>query len=161
MEFNNKLFAKYKRLMETTNIQECYQHILKFIKYISSRLEKDMITYNFMNRVVENRMDFAYFQITDKMFKELGLKIQVVFIYKTCMFEVWVSGYNRKIQENYYNKIHKLECPFEMCIDPNKNDYIVKLPIKSNIVIDDAEKIISEIKYSINKLEEFFKYKIV
>lgn len=68
MKFNKKLFVEYKNLIENTNIQESYQYILKFIKYVSSNLEKDMINYSFMNRVVENKMDFTYFQMTNKFF---------------------------------------------------------------------------------------------
>lgn len=157
MKFNKKLFVEYKNLIENTNIQESYQYILKFIKYISSNLEKDMINYSFMNRVVENKMDFTYFQMTNNFFKELGLRIQVVFIHKTCTFEVWLSGYNRKIQTDYYAKLSKTNCPFETCIDPNKNDYIIKLPITSDIITDNYEQIIIEIKESINKIEEYFK----
>lgn len=92
--------------------------------------------------------------MTNKKLKALGLKIQVIFIHKTCKFEVWLSGYNRKVQNDYYIKLCKTKCPFEVCTNPNKNDYIVKIPINLDIAIDNSEKIISEIKTSINKLEK-------
>ena len=91
-------------MIKNTNIQECYQRVLKFIQYVSMELEKDFTTYNFMNRIIENKMNFTYFQMTNKKWKEMGLKLQVIFIRKTCMFEVWLSDYNKKIQ-NYLDLI--------------------------------------------------------
>ena len=40
MQFEQDLFKEYKRIMETTNLQKCYQQILKLTRYISSKLEK-------------------------------------------------------------------------------------------------------------------------
>ena len=56
------------------------------IKYISAELEKELPEYTFMGRVVENQMDFSYFQATRESLKESGLKVQVVFIHSTCKF---------------------------------------------------------------------------
>lgn len=56
MQFDQGLFKEYKRIMETTDVQKCYQQILKLIRYISSELEKKMPEYTFMGRVVENQM---------------------------------------------------------------------------------------------------------
>ena len=38
MQFEQDSFREYKRIMETTNVQKCYQQILKLIRYISSEL---------------------------------------------------------------------------------------------------------------------------
>lgn len=126
MRFEQGLFREYKRIIETTNVQKCYQQILKLIRNISSELEKEMPEYTFMGRVVENQMDFSYFQATRKSLKEAGLKIQVVFVHNTCEFEVWISGYNRKIQCSYYEQLHHTECPFAVCASPERNDFIIK-----------------------------------
>ncbi|WP_295342466.1 hypothetical protein [uncultured Subdoligranulum sp.] len=40
MQFEQDLFKEYKRIMETTNLQKCYQQILKLIRCISSGLAK-------------------------------------------------------------------------------------------------------------------------
>ena len=123
MQFEQDSFREYKRIMETTNVQKCYQQILKLIRYISSKLEKEMPEYMFMGRVVENQMDFTYFQVTWESLKEAGLKIQVVFMHRTCEFEIWISGYSRKIQCSYYERLRYTECPFEMCANPGKKRF--------------------------------------
>lgn len=156
MEFDNTLFIEYKHLMDTTNIQVCYQEIIKLIKYIHLNLKKEMPTYDFTNKIIENRMDFSYFQITNQSLKTNGLKIQVIFIHKTCTFEVWMSGYNRSIQSNYFNIIKNIQLPFKICNNPISNDYITKISITKNIITNDIESIISEIKEQINNLETYF-----
>lgn len=97
---NKTLFLEYKQLMENTRIEECYSQVIYLLKTIQTTLEKDMDSFCFMNRVVENVMDFSYFQLTDDQLKKGGLKIQVVFFHKTCRFEIWGSGYNRAVQKN-------------------------------------------------------------
>lgn len=159
MEFEYKYFCEYKELMDTTNIQKCYQQMIQLIKYISAKLEREMPDYHFMGRVVENQMDFSYFQATTEKLKKQGLKIQVVFVHKTCEFEVWMSGYNRKVQCRYYNMISDLESPLALCANPERNDYIAKLVLTKNIITDDPETIISEMQIAIKILEEsFLKY---
>lgn len=157
MQFEQGLFREYKHIMETTNVQRCYQHILKLIRYISSELEKEMPEYTFMGRVVENQMDFSYFQATRESLKEAGLKIQVVFMHSTCDFEVWLSGYNRKIQCSYYERLRHTECPFEVCSNPEKNDFIIKAIVGTKVTTDAPEAIIAEIKRKVVELEEHVK----
>lgn len=155
MSFDQSLFREYKRIMETTNVKKCYQQILKFIRYVSAELEKEMPEYTFMGRVVENQMDFSYFQATRKNLKEAGLKIQVVFMHSTCEFEVWISGYNRKSQCSYYERLRHTECPFEVCSNPERNDFIIKAIMEKTITADTPEAIIAEIKRKIVELEEY------
>ena len=111
----------------------------------------------FMGRVVENQMDFSYFQATTKSLKKAGLKIQVVFMHRTCEFEIWISGYSRKIQCSYYERLRYTECPFEMCANPERNDFIIKTVARKKITTDAPEVIIAEIKRKIVELEEYIK----
>lgn len=150
------MLLQYKKLVQTTNIQESYQEIIKFIKWIRSTLATQMDDYDFTNKVVENQMDISYFQATNKTLKEKGLKIQVVFIHKSCLFEVWMSGYNRAIQCKYNGRLASIKCPYERCENPERNDFIVKIPVKKNIVLDHRESIIEEMEYDIKELETFF-----
>lgn len=155
MKFNQRLFLEYKNLMQTTSLQAAYQQILDVIKYIFTTLQKEMKDYDFHPRIVENKMNFSYFQITNQKLKEQGLKIQVVFIHATCCFEIWMSGYNRKIQSQYADLIAMHQCPFERCEDPCHNDFIAKIAIGD---IDDPTslKMMTEIKNNIQLLEDYF-----
>lgn len=155
METNHQLLKMYKNLIQTTQIQECYQYIMKLIHDIYTILKNDLNTFQFSNKVIENNMNFSYFQLTNPQLKKQGLKIQIIFIHQSCQFEVWLSGYNRHIQQQYYQKLNS-KCPFQLCENPQKNDYIVKIPIIKNITIDDTQDVINEIKLHIEKISQFF-----
>jgi hypothetical protein len=59
-------------------------------------------------------MDMTYFPLFPKSMKDRKLKIAMVFIHKTCRFEVWLAGVNKQVQikywklfkENGWNKYH-------------------------------------------------------
>lgn len=155
METNHQLLKMYKNLIQTTQIQECYQYIMKLIHDIYTILKNDLNIFQFSNKVIENNMNFSYFQLTNPQLKKQGLKIQIIFIHQSCQFEVWLSGYNRHIQQQYYQKLNS-KCPFQLCENPQKNDYIVKIPIIKNITIDDTQDVINEIKLHIEKISQFF-----
>lgn len=155
METNHQLLKMYKNLIQTTQIQECYQYIMKLIHDIYTILKNDLNTFQFSNKVIENNMNFSYFQLTNPQLKKQGLKIQIIFIHQSCQFEVWLSGYNRHIQQQYYQKLNS-KCPFQLCENPQKNDYIVKIPIIKDITIDDTQDVINEIKLHIEKISQFF-----
>lgn len=155
METNHQLLKMYKNLIQTTQIQECYQYIMKLIHDIYTILKNDLNTFQFSNKVIENNMNFSYFQLTNPQLKKQGLKIQIIFIHQSCQFEVWLSGYNRHIQQQYYQRLNST-CPFQLCEDPQKNNYIVKTPIIKDITIEDTQDIIAEIKFNIEKISQFF-----
>ncbi len=152
METNHQLLKMYKNLIQTTQIQECYQYIMKLIHDIYTILKNDLNTFQFCNKVIENNMNFSYFQLTNPQLKKQGLKIQIIFIHQSCQFEVWLSGYNRQIQQQYYQKLNS-KCPFQLCENPQKNDYIMKRPLMKDITVDNIQDIIEEIKLTIKNIE--------
>ncbi len=152
METNHQLLKMYKNLIQTTQIQECYQYIMKLIHDIYTILKNDLNTFQFSNKVIENNMNFSYFQLTNPQLKKQGLKIQIIFIHQSCQFEVWLSGYNRHIQQQYYQKLNS-KCPFQLCENPQKNDYIMKRPLMKDITVDNIQDIIEEIKLTIKNIE--------
>lgn len=156
MEFNDQLFLEYQHLVSTTSIQAGYQQILQLIKYIETNLENDMPGYTFMGRIVENQMNFSYFQLTNPKLKTQGLKIQVIFKHRTCQFEVWLSGYNRKIQQKLYPLLPPITTPFILCDSPQSEDYLLRVPIETTVIAQHLASIIAQIKTYIEQLEGMF-----
>lgn len=156
MKFDDHLLDEYKTVLATTRVQQGYQQILQVLKYVSSSLQQQMTNHDFSKRIVENQMQFSYFQLTDPALKKRGLKVQIIFIHKSCVFEVWLSGYNRKIQRDYYSKISSLKHPFSICKDPESSDYIMKKTLQTDLLNGSIDEIILEIKTSIIELEEYF-----
>lgn len=156
MIFNGQLFLEYRHLLNTTSIQAGYQQMLQLIKYIKTKLEEDMKEYTFMRRIVENQMDFSYFQLTNPNLKAHGLKIQVILRHRSCQFEVWLSGYNRKTQQKLYALLPSNTAPFISCRFPESEDYLLRAFIEITISVEHLESIIAQMKVDIDQLAHIF-----
>lgn len=134
MKINSKYIKEYEYLMKTTNVQKGYQEFLTFFKGLRSSLSQRMSGYTFTGMIVENAMDYSYFQFTDTQLKSKGLKIVIVYVHKESCYEVWLSGVNRKVQSTYHALLGSKKCTYVLSTDPKRVDYIVK-----DICIDDIE----------------------
>ncbi len=157
MKFNAQKLEVYKKLIETTELQEGYQEFIKLFRYLRIELEKDLYDFSFSGSIVENRMDFAYFQLLSDELKEKGLKAQIVFVHKEYQFEVWISGFNRKIQCNYYNYLKDQNIKYIVNSNPNRVDYIIKSPLPKDIDISNGVELIEQLKSEVNGIVTFAK----
>lgn len=148
MVFNKKYLNEYKGLIKTTDLQKGYQEFIKLFRFLRIGLEKELPEYTFSGNIVENNMDYSYFQLVDTRLKEQGIKIQVVFKHREFRFEIWASGYNRKIQNKYYERLKNKELPYILNNQPSRVDYILSSPIDENIDLSDGEGLIRIIKSS-------------
>ncbi len=146
MIFEQHFLEIYKTLIQTTELQKGYQEFIKLFRFLRIELEKEFSEYTFSGNIVENAMDYSYFQFTDEHLKKQGLKVVVVFVHNNFCFEVWISGLNRKIQCQYYNELKDIPIPFILNDKPSKVDYILKLPLNRNVPINNGGELILEIK---------------
>lgn len=105
MKTNGNYIMEYKNIIQSTNLKKGYQEFIKFFRYLRAYLAKELKDYNFTSNIVENNMDYSYFQFTNQKLKAKGLKIVVAFDHQKFIYEVWLSGINRKVQTAYYDKI--------------------------------------------------------
>lgn len=146
MTFDKSYLNEYKNLIKTTELQQGYQEFIKLFRYLRIELEKELIEYKFSSNIVENNMDYSYFQLVNEKLKDLGIKIQVVFKHKDFRFEIWASGYNRQIQNKYYEKLKNKELPYILNDQPNRIDYILRFSLDENLDLSDGLSIKTEIK---------------
>ena len=157
LNFNSKYLNNYKNLLLTTELQLFYQEFIKLFRFLRIELEKELPNFSFSSNIVENNMDFSYFQLTDPDLKEKGIKIQIVFVHKDFRFEIWASGYNRKIQSRYYNHLKNQSMKYYLNNNPEKIDYILKAEIEKNIELDNGEIVVSKIKPVVLEMVDFMK----
>ncbi len=100
-------------------------------------------------------MDFAYFQLVSSELKEKGLKVQIVFVHKEYQFEGWVSGFNRKIQCNYYNYLKDKNIEYIINNNPDRVDYIMKSPLAKDIDISNSDALVEQLKLKVNQIVTF------
>jgi hypothetical protein len=136
----------YKKLIQTTELERSYQEFLRLFRFLWVELEKELGDYRFQGNIIENGMDYSYFQFTNDRLKKKGLKIAVTFVHRNFQFEVWLSGFNRKIQCNYYELLKDTRQPFSLTEDPKRSDYILRIPLDQNLDLSDGKRVLSEIK---------------
>lgn len=149
MKVNKEYIKSYKEIIQTTDLQRGYQEFIKFFRYLRIYLEKEFKEYTFTGNIVENNMDYSYFQFTNKELKIKGLKIVIAFVHNKFNYEVWLSGFNRNIQNEYFNTLKNKHQNYILTNNPNRTDYILKANIIANYDYDNLDELLKEMKTSI------------
>ena len=157
MNINSKYINEYKRLMQTTDLQKGYQEFIKFFRGLRTYLLGSMSEYKFTGNIVENGMDYSYFQFTDTELQSKGLKIVIAFVHREFVYEMWLSGMNRKIQRKFHTLLSNKVCKYELSEDPNRVDYIIKDNLVSDINYEEYDKLVEDIKANIIEFEKNIK----
>ncbi len=102
----------------------------------------------------------TYFSFSPKSLKDRNLKIAIVLIHENLRFEVWLAGYNKKVQakfwrifkESKWNKYHVV--PTTQGVDS-----IVEYVLVDNPDFSDLDTLSQQIEYGtlkfINDVENF------
>ena len=105
MESLQDSILEYKKQMEKGIIQKAYQGIMDFILQLRTHFKNKYPEYSVPGNIYCGYMDMTYFPLFPQTLKSRKLKIAIVFIHDTCRFEVWLSGYNRQVQQKYWELI--------------------------------------------------------
>jgi len=141
----------YQRLLQTTNLQKGYQEFIKFFRALRTYLQKELPDYTFTGNIVENNMDYSYFQFANEYLKSRGLKIVIAFVHEEFMYQVWLSGLNREIQRNYFEQLAEKSHPYDLTDNPSKTDYILKTDLIDDCNYDDVVGLMKTFKESVVK----------
>ncbi|MBN1373757.1 hypothetical protein JW962_00235 [Candidatus Dojkabacteria bacterium] len=141
MKINTKFIEDYKKIIQTTNLQKGYQEFVKFFRGFRTYLADNLTEYKFTGNIVENNMDYSYFQFSSDALQSKGLKFVIAFIHDKFEYEIWLSGMNRKIQISYHGKLIKVKHKYTMSPDPNRFDYVLKERLFDKVNYDDCEKL--------------------
>ena len=72
MKFDAGLLEHYRDLLQNTDLQKSYQEWVRAFRYLREELEQRMPEYTFQAAIVENAMDYSYFQFSDESLKKRG-----------------------------------------------------------------------------------------
>ncbi len=93
---------EYRKQLEKGDIQKAYKGLMEDIMSLRTYFQNKYPDYFVSGNIYYGYMDMTYFSFSPKSLKERNLKIAIVFIYDTFKFEVWLSGYNRNVQKQYW-----------------------------------------------------------
>ncbi len=149
MKINTGYINEYRKILQSTNLQKGYQEFVKFFRGIRTYLAVNLSEFKFTGNIVENNMDYSYFQFTNDELQSKGLKFVVAFTHNKFEYEIWLSGMNRKTQINYHGKLSKAKHTFTMSPDPSRFDYILRDRLFDEVNYDDCEKLFDTAKINI------------
>ncbi len=154
MKINSNYINEYKKIIQSTNLQKGYQEFVKFFRSLRTYLAGNLSEYKFTGNIVENNMDYSYFQFTNDELQSKGLKFVIAFTHNKFEYEIWLSGMNRKIQISYHDRLSRTKHTYTMSPDPNRFDYILKDKLFDKVNYDDCEKLFDDAK---NNIQAFAK----
>jgi hypothetical protein len=148
-QINGEYINEYKRLLQTTNLQKGYQEFVKLFRALRTYLQKELPEYTFTGNIVENNMDYSYFQLANEDMKTKGLKIVIAFVHGEFTYQVWLSGLNRDIQRKYYEEFTEKSHPYVLTDNPSKTDYVLKTELIDDCNYNDVADLMKTIKESV------------
>jgi len=99
--------AEYKKQLEKGAVKLAYRGLMEYMMALRTHFQKNHPAFSVSGAVYQGYMDMSYFSLVPDSLKSRKLKIALVFIHEKCAFEIWLSGINRQVQENYWALIKK------------------------------------------------------
>lgn len=123
--------AIFKRQIEDGDLIVAYQGLMAFFRELRSHFEKRFLDFSVPSNIYFGYLDMTYFAVIPPALKHHKLKIAIVFDYAHFRFEVWLSGANRKVQADVWQRIKdKVPKIYHLADDPKAIDYV----LTSNLV---------------------------
>lgn len=102
MESFHEYINEYRTQIEKGEIKKAYQGLMEYILGLKTYLNSKYPDYFVSGSVYYGFMDMTYFSFYPKSFKQRNLKVAIVFIHERIRFEVWLAGFNKKVQARYW-----------------------------------------------------------
>ena len=105
MEFFHENMQEYRKQLEKGAIKEAYRGLMDYFNSLRLYFEKKYPDHSVSGSIYYGYMDMTYFSFTPKSLKTRKLKVAIVYLHEAFRFEVWLVGYNKKIQSKYWKLI--------------------------------------------------------
>ncbi len=92
---------EYRKQLEKGVIQKAYRGLMEYIMDLRTHLKNKYPEY-FVSGIYSGYMDMTFFQFTPITLHDRKLKVSIVFIYDAFRFEIWLAGYNKSVQDKYW-----------------------------------------------------------
>jgi hypothetical protein len=96
---------EYRKQLEKGYIKEAYRGLMDYFNVLRLYFKKKYLDHSVSGSVYCGYMDMTYFSFSPKSLKQRKLKIAIVFLHDAFRFEVWLAGYNKKVQAKYWKLV--------------------------------------------------------
>jgi len=133
MKTLNESIREYQIQIQKGDIIVAYRGLMDFMMNLRSYFSGKYPDYIISGSIYYGYMDMTYFAFSPESMKSKKLKIAVVLIHDGLRFEVWLAGYNKQVQANYFNMLKKKEgIPFRMPSSLQGADSILEYTLVEN-----------------------------
>jgi hypothetical protein len=133
MESFHEPMKEYRKQIEKGVIQEAYRGLMEYIMNLRLYLKNKYPNYFVSGSIYYGYMDMTYFSFIPESLKRRKLKIAIVFIHEAFRFEVWLGGYNKQIQTEYWKLFKESDWNKYRIITPTKGvDSILEYILVNN-----------------------------
>lgn len=102
MESLSEYINEYRKQLEKGYIQKAYKGLMEYIMDLKTYLKNKYPDYFTSSSIYYGYMDMTYFSFFPESFKQRNLKAAIVFNYNKFGFEIWLAGYNKQVQADYW-----------------------------------------------------------
>jgi hypothetical protein len=94
---------EYKQQLQTGTLQVAYRGLMEYMLGLRNHFQNQYPDFFVSGSLYYGYMDMTYFSCFPKSLKDRKLKVAIVFSHQAFRFEIWLAGYNKKIQEKYWS----------------------------------------------------------
>jgi hypothetical protein len=94
---------EYRKQIHKGSVQKAYHGLMDYIMGLRVYFENKYPEYTVSGSIYQGYMDMTYFSFFPPTFKVRKLKVGIVFLHSKFRFEVWLFGYNKRIQAKYWS----------------------------------------------------------
>jgi hypothetical protein len=102
MESFQEYMNEYRKQLQKGAIQAAYKGLMEYIMDLRTQFKHKYPDYVVPGSIYYGYMDMTYFSFFPKSLQDRNLKIAIVFIHAAFRFEVWLAGYNKQVQTQYW-----------------------------------------------------------
>ncbi len=145
----SQYIAEYKKQMQLGNVPKAYKGLMEYMMDLRTHFKNNFTDYT-VGSFYQGYMDMTYFPVAPIVLKERKLKLSIVFDHSKAQFEIWLSGQNRKIQNEYLNLFKQKGLNKDYIITKNP-DSIIELVVAENPNFKDLDNVTTAIEKAIVK----------
>ena len=147
MALLNEYIQEYKKQLKNGSIPQAYKGLMEYIMNLRTHLKNKYPDYFVSSNIYYGYMDMTYFSFIPESLKRRKLRIAIVFIHETITFEVWLAGYNKNIQKQYWELIRESNWEKYHVVPTTKGvDSIIDHVLIDNPDFSDLDKLTEQIE---------------
>jgi hypothetical protein len=160
MESLPEYLKEYRKQVEKGYIQKAYMGLMEYIMDLRNYFKNKYSDYFVSGSIYYGYMDMTYFAFSPESIKQRNLKIGIVFIHDTFRFEVWLAGFNKRVQQRYWGLFKESNWNIYHIAPTIKGvDYIINYTLVDNPNFGDLDALTKQIEKGtlkfINDIEDF------